>query len=94
MRTNIEKILVFQQSRVKDYNFDEWKAERSARNKTKSKNGEKARAFLLQLEKCTKKLKQFKEQQGQKDRAKSSSEQEHKVNALASGAEEGRDKLR
>ena len=54
--------MVFQQSRVKDYNFDEWKAERSARNKTKSKNGEKARAFLLQLEKCTKKLKQFKEQ--------------------------------
>ena len=52
MRTNIEKILVFQQSRVKDYNFDEWKAERSARNKTKSKNGEKARAFLLQLEIC------------------------------------------
>ena len=48
MRTNIEKILVFQQSRVKDYNFDEWKAERSAENKTKSKNGEKARAFLLQ----------------------------------------------
>ena len=54
--------MVFQQSRVKDYNFDEWKAERSARNKTKSKNGEKARAFLLQLEICTKKLKQFKEQ--------------------------------
>ena len=44
--------MVFQQSRVKDYNFDEWKAERSAENKTKSKNGEKARAFLLQLEKC------------------------------------------
>ena len=63
MRTNIEKILVFQQSRVKDYNFDEWKAERSAENKTKSKNGEKARAFLLQLEKCTKKLKQFKERE-------------------------------
>ena len=109
--------MVFQQSRVKDYNFDEWKAERSARNKTKSKNGEKARAFLLQLEKCTKKLKQFrtekaseilrreeisdgrrkktfKQQKVERPIAKSSSEQEHKVNALASGADEGRDKLR
>ena len=40
------------------------------------------------------KLKQFKgtrEQQCLKD---SSSEKEHKVNALASGADEGRDKLR
>ena len=36
------------------------------------------------------KLKQFKERTG-KD---SSSEEEHKVNALASGADEGRDKLR
>ena len=45
---------------------------------------------------CTKKLKQFKEtnSKGQKTDAESSSEQEHKVNALASGAEEGRDKLR
>ena len=55
MRTNIEKILVFQQSRVKNYNFDEWKAEAQAEaeNKTKNvRNGEKARAFLLQLEIC------------------------------------------
>ena len=37
------------------------------------------------------KLKQFKRRENWKD---SSSEEEHKVNALASGAEEGRDKLR
>ena len=37
------------------------------------------------------KLKQFVERRTSKE---SSSEQEHKVNALASGAEEGRDKLR
>ena len=43
MRTNIEKILVFQQSRVKN-NFDE---RENARRKW---NGEKARAFLLQTE--------------------------------------------
>ena len=44
------------------------------------------------------KLKQFKrenEAKLSKDKeARSSSEQEHKVNALAQGAEEGRDKLR
>ena len=41
------------------------------------------------------KLKQFKENSiDQKDRMESSSEQEHKGNALASGADEGRDKLR
>ena len=51
-------------------------------------------SFQGAFEFLLKKLKQFKEQQGQKDRAKSSSEQEHKVNALASGADEGRDKLR
>ena len=68
-----------------------------ARNKDeKSNEGEKARAFLLQLEKCTKKLKQFKEtnSKGHVTDAESSREQEHKVNALASGADEGRDKLR
>ena len=87
--------MVFQQSRVKDYNFDEWKAERSARNKTKRvRTVRKRELFYCNLKYVTKKLKQFKEQQGQKDRAKSSSEQEHKVNALASGADEGRDKLR
>ena len=37
------------------------------------------------------KLKQFKRENLKEG---SSSEQEHKVNALASGAEEGRDKLR
>ena len=37
------------------------------------------------------KLKQFKKRELEKE---SSSEQEHKVNALASGADEGRDKLR
>ena len=46
----------------------------------------------------SKKLRQFKENQkgiDQKDLYKgSSSEQERKVNALASGADEGRDKLR
>ena len=41
------------------------------------------------------KLKQFKKKRtAEKESAKSSSEQERKVNALASGAEEGRDKLR
>ena len=62
----------------------------------KGRNGEKARAFLLQPKICTKKLKQFKEtnSKGHVTDAESSSEQEHKVNALASGAEEGRDKLR
>ena len=41
------------------------------------------------------KLKQFKKMREQQEPNKeSSSEQEHKVNALASGAEEGRDKLR
>ena len=39
------------------------------------------------------KLKQFKERTRTKKK-ESSSEEEHKVNALASGAEEGRDKLR
>ena len=34
------------------------------------------------------------EQHRSKDRMESSSEQEHKGNALASGADEGRDKLR
>ena len=37
------------------------------------------------------KLKQFKREENWKD---SSSEEEHKVNALALGADEGRDKLR
>ena len=43
-----------------------------------------------------KKLKQFKKQNREQSyKSKdSSSEQEHKVNALASGADEGRDKLR
>ena len=42
------------------------------------------------------KLKQFKEEREQlREISKgSSSEQEHKVNALAQGADEGRDKLR
>ena len=43
------------------------------------------------------KLKQFKEREQQlfeRITKGSSSEQEHKVNALAQGAEEGRDKLR
>ena len=41
------------------------------------------------------KLKQFREQrQSKKTLTESSSELERKVNALASGAEEGRDKLR
>ena len=44
---------------------------------------------------CLTKLKQFKEQENSyREIEESSSEQEHKVNALASGAEEGRDKLR
>ena len=88
--------MVFQQSRVK-YNFDEWRAERSAQNKTKKvETVRKRKAFLLQPKICTKKLKQFKEtnSKGHVTDAESSSEQEHKVNALASGAEEGRDKLR
>ena len=40
------------------------------------------------------KLKQFKRTRTGKKKQESSSEEEHKVNALASGAEEGRDKLR
>ena len=40
------------------------------------------------------KLKQFKKREQARTKKRSSSEQEHKVNALASGAEEGRDKLR
>ena len=40
------------------------------------------------------KLKQFREQASTERCTESSSEKEHKVNALASGAEEGRDKLR
>ena len=41
------------------------------------------------------KLKQFKERTANSRNAEeSSSEKEHRVNALASGAEEGRDKLR
>ena len=56
-------------------------------------------AKLLQEEKfnsfCLTKLKQFKEQENSYRKIEeSSSEQEHRVNALASGAEEGRDKLR
>ena len=44
---------------------------------------------------CLTKLKQFKEQENSYRKIEeSSSEQEHKVNALASGAEERRDKLR
>ena len=38
------------------------------------------------------KLKQFEKERTRKN--ESSSEQEHKVNALAQGADEGRDKLR
>ena len=40
------------------------------------------------------KLKQFREQRQAERSAESSSEEERKVNALASGADEGRDKLR
>ena len=40
------------------------------------------------------KLKQFKGTREQQCLKESSSEKEHKVNALASGADEGRDKLR
>ena len=64
MRTNIEKILVFQQSRVKDTISTSGKRSDPQNTKTKEvRNGEKARAFLLQPKDiCTKKLKQFKEQ--------------------------------
>ena len=40
------------------------------------------------------KLSNSREQHNSKELMESSSEQEHKVNALASGADEGRDKLR
>ena len=80
--------MVFQQSRVKN-NFDEREIAR------RNRNGEKARAFLLQTEKYVRRnSSNSKNSKGQKTEAESSSEQEHKVNALASGAEEGRDKLR
>ena len=91
----MRKYWSFKKSRVK-YNFDEWKAERSAETRRK-RNGEKARAFLLQTEKiCTKETQAIQRNSKRLKRliAESSSEQEHKVNALASGAEEGRDKLR
>ena len=57
-------------------------------------NGEKARAFLLQPKYVRRNSSNSKNSKGQMTDAESSSEQEHKVNALASGAEEGRDKLR
>ncbi len=44
--------------------------------------------------KCLEKLKQFKRTEISRKGKGSSSEKERKVNALASGAEEGRDKLR
>ena len=59
--------------------------------------GTKGKAFLLRsynLKEMFMKLKQFKEREQAKKVLRSSSEQEHKVNALAQGAEEGRDKLR
>ena len=65
-----------------NYNFTErWKSD------TKRKNLFNAKKFIL----FTKKLKQFKRTNY---RIGSSSEKEHRANALASGAEEGRDKLR
>ena len=89
----MRKYWSFKKSRV-IYNFDEWKAERSAETRRK-RNGEKARAFLLQTEKYVRRnSSNSKNSKGQMTDAESSSEQEHKVNALASGAEEGRDKLR
>ena len=84
--------MVFQQSRVK-YNFDEWSFYGSETRR--KRNGEKARAFLLQTEKYVRRnSSNSKNSKGQMTDAESSSEQEHKVNALASGADEGRDKLR
>ena len=64
-------------------------------HKTKNETVEKRKLFYC-------KPKMYEETQAiqgtrtaeEKSFAKSSSEQEHKVNALASGAEEGRDKLR
>ena len=73
----------------KNYNFTErW---------SKSIENEKDQTFSLKRETeitiiCFMKLKQFVERRT--SIKISSSEQEHKVNALASGAEEGRDKLR
>ena len=109
--------MVFQQSRVKD--TISTSGERSDPQNTKTKevrNGEKARAFLLQpkyvrrnssnseqrkLQKSfdgkrfpTEGKKKLSQQKVKRPIAESSSEQEHKVNALASGADEGRDKLR
>ena len=109
--------MVFQQSRVKDYNFDEWKAERSARNKTKrvrtvrkrelfycNRNMYEETQAIQRTEKTSEILRreaipdgrreEVSQQKVERPIAKSSSEQEHKVNALASGADEGRDKLR
>ena len=84
----MRKYWSFKKSRVKN-NFDE---RENARRKW---NGEKARAFLLQTEKYVRRnSSNSKNSKGQMTDAESSSEQEHKVNALASGADEGRDKLR
>ena len=62
---------------------ERWKTIQEQKDKTFSQE-------LTNRKKCSKKLKQFKEERT----GNSSSEEEHKVNALASGAEEGRDKLR
>ena len=59
-------------------------------------------AFLLRNNQCLRNSSNSREIENSKDQidhrseidARSSSEQEHKVNALASGADEGRDKLR
>ena len=89
----MRKYWSFKKSRVK-YNFDEWSFYGSETRRKKN-NGEKARAFLLQTEKYVRRnSSNSKNSKGQKTDAESSSEQEHKVNALASGADEGRDKLR
>ena len=79
--------MVFQQSRVK-HNFDE------RENARRKRNGEKAKLFYCKPKYVRRNSSNSKNSKGQKTDAESSSEQEHKVNALASGAEEGRDKLR
>ena len=75
-----------------NYNFTE------ARNRTVKQNKGKheSAAFSLRNQNnvCKVKLRQFKERTNSYITERSSSEQEHKANALASGADEGRDKLR
>ena len=73
-----------------NYNFTD---ARKSIGETKTKGKHESAAFSLRNQNnvCKVKLRQFKERTNSYITERSSSDQEHKVNALASGAEEGRD---